>query len=121
MFLIDAQLPRKLKRVFQNAGFECIHTLELEDRNATTDADIASIADQQERIVVTKDGDFRISHQLRGKPKRLLMIATGNCSNRFLTDLLERTLDECVRALELPGMVELRVGVLIVTPSEILD
>jgi predicted nuclease of predicted toxin-antitoxin system len=119
MFLVDAQLPKKLCKAFQEAGFVCEHTLLLEDGNRTSDGDIASIADKRGATVVTKDDDFRISHRLRGTPKRLLMVSIGNCSNRKLIDLLLPLLDDCAAALEEPGMVEVRRGVLIVTPLEV--
>ncbi len=36
-FIIDAQLPPSLKYLFRDKGFECIHSLDLEDKNFTTD------------------------------------------------------------------------------------
>jgi predicted nuclease of predicted toxin-antitoxin system len=115
-FLIDAQLPKKLCKVFHDAGFTCSHTVALEDSNRTSDEDVASIADQRDAIVVTKDDDFRISHRLHGTPKRLILIAIGNCSNSVLTDLIRRALPDCLAVLAEPGMVELRKGILIATP-----
>jgi len=50
----------------------------------TTDPEIASIADDEGRVVVTKDRDFRDSHLLRGVPRRLLIVTTGNISNNDL-------------------------------------
>lgn len=75
--LIDAQLPRRLVYRFREAGCDCIHTLDLPDQNHTPDAAIIAIADQYERIVVTKDADFVTTVMLFRQPKKLLQISTG--------------------------------------------
>ena len=36
-FLIDAQLPRKLAKTINDAGYRAIHTLLLPEANKTTD------------------------------------------------------------------------------------
>jgi predicted nuclease of predicted toxin-antitoxin system len=57
-FLIDAQLPPSLKQIFLSRGYDCIHTLDLELKNNTTDTVINSISINEERVVITKDNDF---------------------------------------------------------------
>jgi predicted nuclease of predicted toxin-antitoxin system len=57
-FLIDAQLPLRLARFLQNAGYDALHTRDLPQQNATSDADINSLSIAQQRIVITKDADF---------------------------------------------------------------
>ena len=86
--LVDAQLPRRPAYRLRNAGHDAVHTLDLPARNRTTDAEICRRADAEGRIVVTKDADFVASHLLRGEPSRLLLVATGNVSNRDLEALL---------------------------------
>lgn len=39
------------------------------------------MTDQDARVVVTNDADFRHSHLLTGSPARLLVVATGNIGN----------------------------------------
>jgi len=46
-FLLDAQLPGSLRRVFKSAGHEVIHTLDLANGNRTSDSSIAEVADQE--------------------------------------------------------------------------
>lgn len=87
-FLVDAQLPRSLAIWLAELGHDAIHTLNLAQGNRTTDAEIACLADQDDKIVVTKDGDFVHGHIIHGSPKRLLLIATGNFSNRQLREIL---------------------------------
>jgi predicted nuclease of predicted toxin-antitoxin system len=43
---------------FRAAGHDAIHTLDLPDGNATSDAGILAVADREQRVVVTKDTDF---------------------------------------------------------------
>lgn len=52
---------------------------------------LVALADAEDRVLVTKDADFVNAHVLRGRPARLLLISTGNISNRDL-ELLVRPL-----------------------------
>jgi predicted nuclease of predicted toxin-antitoxin system len=67
-FLVDAQLPARLATFLSDAGHDTVHTSQLPDGNRTTDEQIAMLADDESRVVVTKDRDFRDSHLLRGTP-----------------------------------------------------
>lgn len=107
-FLVDAQLPAKLARALAAAGHDALHTGELPDGNRTTDAQIARQADAEDRVVVTKDADFRDGHLITGSPMRLLVVATGNISNASLLALFERHLANVVAALTDADFVELR-------------
>ena len=86
--LIDAQLPRRVALFLRKAGHDVIHTLDLPNRNRTTDSEIIRISATEDRIVVTKDADFVHSFLLTGQPKRLLLISTGNINNQDLEDLI---------------------------------
>ena len=46
-FLVDAQLPVRLARFLQAAGHGTIHTKDLPQQNATTDAEINALSIQQ--------------------------------------------------------------------------
>ena len=113
-FLIDAQLPRRLASTLADLGHDSIHTLDLPDRNATPDREVALTADREDRVVVTKDGDFRLSHLLTGRPRRLLYVATGNIANAVLLDLFRSHLAEVERAFENRAHVELTDDSLII-------
>lgn len=113
-FLVDAQLPARLARRLAEAGHDAIHTSELPDANRTTDAKIAQRADAEDRVVVTKDRDFRDSHLLEATPRRLLVVATGNISNDDLVALFDQHLDAIVAAMEEANFVELASDRLIV-------
>jgi predicted nuclease of predicted toxin-antitoxin system len=85
--LIDAQLPRRLAYRLREAGHNTIHTLDLPDRNRTSDEIINDLSARDLRVVVTKDTDFVDSFLLSNRPYKLLLIATGNIGNANLEDL----------------------------------
>ena len=57
-FLLDAQLPRTLCGTLRKAGHDAIHTRDLPEGNCTSDDSVISIADDQQRIVISKDADL---------------------------------------------------------------
>ena len=107
-FLVDAQLPARLAPRLAELGHDVVHTSSLPDGNRTTDQQIAALADQDGRIVVTKDAVFRNSRLLRGSPARLLIVATGNIRNDDLLNLVESRLAEIDEAFAQGDHVELR-------------
>jgi predicted nuclease of predicted toxin-antitoxin system len=86
-FLIDAQLPRRLARLLTAAGHDAMHTLDLPNANKTTDAEINAVSIQEKRVVITKDSDFVDSFLLAKEPYKLLLLSTGNISNKELEAL----------------------------------
>lgn len=75
-----------------NWGTTPFHTQELPQGNRTSDHDICEQADSAGAIVVTKDNDFVINRIHQGRPKRLLVILTGNITNWDLLTLIENNL-----------------------------
>lgn len=117
-FLIDAQLPARLARRLNDAGHDAIHTLDLPDQNRTTDAEIAMLSDAEDRIVVSKDSDFRDSHLLSGTPARLLVVTTGNITNRDLFTLIDEHLDELVAAFQRARLVQFTTDDLLILDED---
>ncbi len=113
-FLIDAQLPRRLTRIFQALGADAVHTSELSGGNRTSDTRINEISQQENRIVVTKDSDFVTSFILSGTPYKLLLISTGNIRNAELDNLISRNLLQIVDAFNNHHFLELDRNNLIV-------
>jgi predicted nuclease of predicted toxin-antitoxin system len=116
--LVDAQLPRRLATALADDGHDAIHTLDLPLRNRTPDSEVTRIADVSDRIVITKDSDFRDGHLVRNSPHRLLYVATGNISNEILLQLFSSSLPAIVQAFENSDYVELRCSELIVVPRK---
>lgn len=81
------------------------------------DSEVARIADAENRFVVTKDDDFRISHLLMRHPARLLHITCGNISTRDLLTLIESHDAALTEAISSYRYIELdRPGVIIHDP-----
>lgn len=81
-------------------GHDAIHTRDMAHRSRSTDAEIAELADREDRVVVSKDHDFRDGHLLRMSPRRLLVVATGNCSNDVQCALFTRNLAAIAAAFD---------------------
>jgi predicted nuclease of predicted toxin-antitoxin system len=112
-FLVDAQLPRLLAIRLRELGQTARHTLDLSAGNRTSDQEIASIADDEDAVVITKDADFLDSHLLNGSPSRLLLVSTGNISNRQLHSLFEQHINRITSALVDGRLLEL-------TPTDLI-
>lgn len=113
-FLLDAQLPRALGLALHKAGHEALHTLDLPEGNRTSDQTISLLADQEGYIVVSKDSDFVVSLLLKGSPKQLLQISTGNITNPELEALLLGNLTAIEEAFRSGSHVEINRTTLIV-------
>jgi len=96
------------------AGCDALHTLDLPDRNRTTDEQIRDVAAREQRVVVNKDADFVDGHLLRGRPAKLLLISTGNISNRELEALVVPLIPDIVREFQAQSFLELgRSGIVV--------
>lgn len=80
----------------------------------TPDTEITAMADTQGRAVVSKDADFVNSHLVSGKPLKLLVVRTGNCSNAELFGLFDRYLAEIVAAFAHADHIELHRTLLVI-------
>ena len=106
-FLIDANLPRRLVRVFQDRGHNAVHTLDLTNGNTTSDAALLDYSDENDCVITTKDSDFSTSFWLQDRPHKLLIISTGNIRNVELEALLIANFDQLISALSENRFVEL--------------
>lgn len=64
-FIVDAQIPKTLAYFLREKGFDALHTSELPNGNDTTDAEINHLSLAENRIVISKDGDFYDSFSAR--------------------------------------------------------
>ena len=88
-FIVDAHFPKRLATWLINNGDDAIHTTDLPNKNSTSDKEIIDVADAQERIVITKDKDFIQFRIIHNRPEKILMITTGNITNKALLQLFE--------------------------------
>ncbi len=113
-FIVDAQLPLRLARLLQSAGYDTIHTKDLPQQNAASDAEINAISIQQSRIVVTKDRDFFDSFLIRQEPYKLLLVTTGNITNTELEALFLNNLQQLTELFQKHLMIEISRDAIIV-------
>lgn len=113
-FLVDAPLPRRLALWLQQRGNDVIHTLDLTQQNRTPDPFLLALANQDARVLITKDTDFEITHELGQGPPKLLLITTGNIHNDELLALFPRHEETLVRLLDQHTFIELSRSQLIV-------
>lgn len=74
----------------------------------------SKIAEQDSRVVITKDDDFVQSHLLYGRPAKLLLISTGNIGNAELERIIRTNLFTLIREFESGSYVELGRNTIIV-------
>ncbi|MBI1769230.1 MAG: DUF5615 family PIN-like protein [Bacteroidetes bacterium] len=106
-FILDAQLPVFLCHWLTEKGYPSIHTSFLPYKNKTPDSKILELAEAEGRVVVSKDTDFYKSFFVRGKPKKLLLVSTGNIKNSELKHLFESNIDRIAGFFEQHSVLEL--------------
>jgi len=98
----DVHLPYRLVAFLRERGVDATHVNKILDSWHTTDAVIADHVDEIGGILISKDGDFRDSHFLAGKPASLVRITLGNVSNDQLIALFEQYWETLREELENP-------------------
>ena len=106
-FVIDAQLPYGLKLFLKDNGFDAIHTDDMPNRERTTDKEIINISELEDRIIITKDKDFLDSHILLSKPKKLVLITSGNIKNKEFFVLFRNNFKTITQLLSKHSLIEL--------------
>jgi predicted nuclease of predicted toxin-antitoxin system len=106
-FLVDAQLPRRLAALLEQAGHDATHTLDLPLGNRTTDTVINQLSRNEERVVVTKDADFVDSFLLRQEPWKLLLVSTGNIRNAELIALFLANIEKISEGFDSFDFIEI--------------
>lgn len=71
------------------------------------DSVILEIADRDDRVLITKDADFIESYLVAGRPRRLLIVSTGNIANAGMERLIRVNLATIVLAFESAHLVEI--------------
>ncbi len=100
--------PPSLKQLFIEEGYDCIHTLDLELGNATTDKIINKLSIEQNLVVVTKDGDFYDSFIVKREPYKLILVKLGNASKKELIEFFEQQFGRIIKRIKTEDLVLLR-------------
>ena len=95
-FLCDVHISYSLVNQLKKLGFDAIHVNELPDKWFSSDKFILNYADESDRIVITKDSDFKNSFYINRTPAKLIKINLGNIANSTLIE----TILENIRQIE---------------------
>ena len=106
-FIVDAHLPRKLANFLNEKGFDCMHTLDLPKKNATSDEEINALSIKEQRVVISKDSDFYNRYLTKLEPFKLLQISTGNIKTKDLIDLFDKNFDRIIDEISYNFVVEI--------------
>ena len=112
--IVDAQLPYSLCRFFIENGVDAIHTIDLPQKNKTSDLEINKLALSESRIVITKDDDFLQTFLLNKIPPKLILVKTGNISNVQLISIFYSHLQTIIELLEKNDLIEINKNEIIV-------
>ena len=100
--------------MLQSKGLDSLHTLDLPEKNKTTDKEVTRIALSESRIVITKDNDFLSSYIVKKQPEKLIIVSTGNITNAELLQLFDLNLNKMIKLLEHHEVIEINQKFLIV-------
>jgi predicted nuclease of predicted toxin-antitoxin system len=98
-FLCDVHIRYKLVAFLQKKNCNAYHVNDILSDKAQ-DFEIATYADENDCIVITKDEDFKNSFLLSGTPKKLIKLNTDNSSTKQILYIFERNWDIILRASE---------------------
>jgi predicted nuclease of predicted toxin-antitoxin system len=112
-FIIDAHLPKQLSIFLNERGFDSIHTLDLPNKNTTSDIEINALSLKEKRIVISKDSDFYNRYLIKSEPFKLIIISTGNITNKNLIELFEKNLDKITEEISHNSVIEITQNALI--------
>ena len=102
-FIIDAQLPESLVKVF--ADHDVIHTKSLEQGNYTKDREINKLSMKENRVVITKDTDFYYSYLSAKIPYKLVLVKLGNIKLKELIAYFEQNKTQLLEILETHSLI----------------
>ena len=98
-FLIDANLPDQLTRVFVDAGHDCTHVEAILPRYSS-DTTIARIANDKGAVVVTRDQDYVLFSRDGLLTVPLIWIRLGNLRRAALASAIRARLPTIVSSIE---------------------
>lgn len=104
-FLCDVHIPFSLVNHLKSLGFDVIHVNELPEKWFSTDKFISELADNNDRIVITKDSDFKNSFFIHHTPAKLIKVNLGNISNTTLIQHISDNLSQIEELNKLPYFI----------------
>lgn len=96
-----------LVNVLIGKGYEATHVTTLSTDRRVSDSLIVQQSSGGEFVIVTKDVDFLNSYLVKGLPKEIIYVATGNIKNRELLSLFRQHILEITYQLDVYNVVEI--------------
>ena len=87
--LLDQNLSRKLPAALRDLYSETVHVRSL-GMTRSPDTDIWQYAKQNGFMIATKDSWFSQRSLVLGHPPKIVWTCAGNCSSKYLEELLRR-------------------------------
>ncbi len=107
--LLDANISWRLTSNLKVFFDDCFHVDFVGLNSPASDIDIWNFAKSNDLIIVTNDEDFLNLMNLKGFPPKVILLKTGNQSNKFIEQLLIKhtaTIEIFKRNLE-TGLLEI--------------
>jgi predicted nuclease of predicted toxin-antitoxin system len=90
--LLDANVSWRMVSILKEYFGECIHADDISELEfPAKDTKIWQYAKDNGYTIITRDNDFNDLVTMRGFPPKIVWVRTGNCSRKFMTDLLIRS------------------------------
>ena len=108
--LLDANVSWRLTSVLKDHFDECVHVDDIPELEfPAKDSKIWQYAKTNGYTIITRDNDFNDLNILKGFPPKIVLLRVGNCSRKFLVDLLiqsRQIIQEFLESEEL-GLLEI--------------
>lgn len=107
--LLDANISWRLTVSLRKYFEECYHVDHAGLSVPASDTDIWNFALAAGLIIVTNDDDFLNFANVKGFPPKVVLLRTGNQSNRFIEDILIKHLSDIQQMFDSPdfGLLEI--------------
>ena len=86
--LLDANVSWRLSAKLKSHFEDCLHVDHIDLKIPASDIEIWNYALKNELMIVTNDDDFINLLNFKGYPPKIILLKTGNQSNRFIEMIL---------------------------------
>lgn len=91
--LLDANLSWRLTQILNPFFEEVLHVDSVNLSKPAKDLEIWEFAKKQQLVIITNDIDFQNLSILKGFPPKVILLKTGNQSNKYLSEILIKHLE----------------------------
>ena len=103
-FLLDENVPLTIKNLIKEIGFN-VTTLHDEKKLGIKNGEVADLALKKNAIIITLDSDFLKMKKALQEKIKVIYVKIHPRNPKFIHDLLNKHLNECINRLKTPGKV----------------